>query len=158
MKIPGFLTIRMVTVAASSLALALAIRAQAEPSPASPSGTNVVAAEAPVPLAVFDLTNGAPKDPFFPLSTRLSNLLATNAAPVAFTLSSFHLKGLSGTSSQRLALINNRTVAAGEEAEVTTDAGKVKIHCVQVKEASVIIRVENQLETLELRFEDHSRY
>ena len=49
-------------------------------------------------------------------------------------------------------------MAAGEDAEVTTDAGKVKIHCVQVKEASVIIRVENQLETLELRFEDHSRF
>jgi hypothetical protein len=158
MKISAFLTIRMVTVAASALALALATRAQAEPSPATPPGTNVVASEAPVPLAVFDLTNGAPKDPFFPLSTRLSNLLVTNAAPVSFTVSSFVLKGLSGPPTQRLALINNRTVAAGEEAEVTTDAGKVKIRCVQVKEDSAIIQVANQSETLELRFNDHSRY
>ena len=93
MKISGFLMICMVTVAASSLALA--IRAQAEPSPAITPGANVVASAAPVPLALFDLTNGAPKDPFFPLSTRLSNLLATNAAPVSFALSSFHLKGAS---------------------------------------------------------------
>jgi hypothetical protein len=156
MKISSFLDLRMAAVAAASLALATL--AQAEPSPATPAGTNAVESELPVPVAVFDLTNGPVKDPFFPLSTRLSDLIATNAAPVAFTISSFQLKGLSGARGQRLALINNRTLAAGEDAEVTTASGKVKIHCVQIKVDSVIIRVENQSETLELRFADTARY
>jgi hypothetical protein len=157
MKTSSLLILRVAAVAAALMALA--IRAQAEPPPATPAGTNTVAIDLPVPVAVFDLTNGPAKDPFFPLSTRLSDVHATNAAPVAFTIASFQLKGLSGTSSQRLALINNRTLAAGEEAEVTTASGKAKIHCVQIKVDSVIIQVEGQSETLELRFTDTaSRY
>jgi len=156
MKTSSFLILRAAAVAAASLALA--IQVQAEPSPVSPAGTNSLVSEPPGPPAVFDLTNGPVKDPFFPLSTRLSDLQVTNVAPVAYTVASFQLKGLSGTSNQRLALINNRTLATGEDAEVTTASGKVKIHCVQIKVDSVIIRVENQSETLELRFTDTARY
>jgi hypothetical protein len=110
--------------------------------------TNAAPAELPVPKSVFDLTAVPSKDPFFPLSVRQPVPTATNT--LAFSASSFLLKGLSGSSGRRLALINNRTLADGETTEITTAAGKVKIHCVQIKESSVIIRADNQSETIEV--------
>jgi hypothetical protein len=120
------------------------------------TGTNSV--DSPIPQAVFDITSSPVKDPFFPRSTRLAvhTAAATNSAPT-INSSAFSLKGLSGPPDQRLALINNRTVASGEDAEITTSSGKVKIHCVQVKENSVVIRVENEPEPIELWFESRSR-
>jgi hypothetical protein len=113
------------------------------------SATNLAPAELPVPLAMFDLTAKPTKDPFFPLSLRQPVTTPTNASP-AFSASAFNLKGLSGATGRRLALINNRTVAAGEDAEVTTASGKIKIQCVEIKEASVIIRAETQADLLEI--------
>jgi hypothetical protein len=112
------------------------------------TATNLGPVELPVPLAVFDLTIKPTKDPFFPLSLR-QPVQATNAAP-AFSAASFNLKGLSGSSGHRLALINNRTVAAGEDAEITTTSGKIKIQCLEIKESSVIIRAESQTDPLEV--------
>jgi hypothetical protein len=118
--------------------------------------TNSAPAQAPVPVAVFDFTNGVVKDPFFPLSTRLAVRPANTPIPV-FTRSNFLLKGLGGSASHRLALINNRTMAEGEEADVTIPSGeRVRIHCVQIKDSSVVIRVVGQPDNLELRFEDKS--
>ncbi|EEF62425.1 hypothetical protein Cflav_PD5060 [Pedosphaera parvula Ellin514] len=51
----------------------------------------------------------------------------------------------------RLALISNRTVEVGESAEVTTANGsKAKVHCIDIKESSVFIKVESQPEPIEL--------
>jgi hypothetical protein len=123
---------------------------------ASASATNAVGAvtnlgpvEVPIPTAVFDLAAKPTKDPFFPLSLRQPVQIATNATPT-FSAAVFNLKGLSGSPGHRLALINNRTVAAGEDAEITTSAGKVKIQCVEIKESSVIIRAESQTDPLEV--------
>ena len=140
--------------------LTVAARLHAEPTPAVPAkeaGTNNPAAPLVIPLAVFDATNGTVKDPFFPLTTRtpvpVSN---TNTVP-AFQANMFTLKGLSGSASQRLALINNCTLAAGEEGEVNTSNGRVKIRCLSVKETSAVIRVENQDTPIELSFDDRPR-
>ena len=113
------------------------------------TATNLGPVEVPIPAAVFDLSAKPTKDPFFPLSLRQPVQIATNATPT-FSASVFNLKGLSGSSGHRLALINNRTVAAGEDAEITTSAGKVKIQCVEIKESSVIIRAESQTDPLEV--------
>jgi hypothetical protein len=94
------------------------------------SKTNAAPVELPLPLATFNLRAMPTKDPFFPLSVRSPIPQATNASP-AFTSGAFLLKGLSGTAEERLALINNRTVAVGESAEITTAFGHVKIHCVR---------------------------
>lgn len=110
--------------------------------------TNSVPEELPIPQSVFDLTIQPTKDPFFPMSQR-QPVPVKNAAP-AFSPSSFVLKGLSGPADHRLALVNNRTVAAGEDAEVTTPTGRVKIHCVRIKETSVVLRVASQSETVEV--------
>lgn len=115
----------------------------------STQSTNDALAELPVPLSVFEITSTPTKDPFYPLSTRqTARTVTTNTEP--FSASSFTLKGLSGTGKGHLALINNRTVAAGEDAEVSTPTGKVKIHCVEIKEASVVIQSESSNDSLEI--------
>ncbi|MDB6066787.1 MAG: hypothetical protein JWR26_2995 [Pedosphaera sp.] len=114
----------------------------------APAATNSAPPEVSIPLSIFNLTNGVVKDPFFPLSIRQA-VKSTNAAP-AFSASSFVLKGLSGSSDRRLALINNRTLAAGEYAEITTSAGKIKIRCVEIRDSSVLIRTDAQSETIEV--------
>jgi hypothetical protein len=112
------------------------------------AGTNAEPAELAVPLSVFDLTVKPSKDPFFPLSVRQPVPAATNV--VAFSAASFTLKGLSGAAGRRLALINNRTLADGESTEITTPTGKVKIHCIRIKEGSVIVRADTQPDTIEI--------
>ena len=111
--------------------------------------TNSAPAELPVPPAVFDLAMTPTKDPFFPLSTRHPSPLVTNEVPT-FSASNFKLGGLSGSSKVRLALINNRTLAEGEKAEITTPSGKIKIRCVEIKENSVVIRAESMPDTIEV--------
>ncbi len=106
--------------------------------------------EPEIPVAVFVTTNRALKDPFFPKSTRMK-AVTTNAAPT-ISSSLFVLNGLSGSADARLAMINGRTVAVGEDAEVPTTLGKMKIHCVEIKESSAIIRIPGIPEPIELRF------
>jgi hypothetical protein len=116
---------------------------------ASPAATNSAPAELVIPPAIFDLSTPGIKDPFFPATTRTALPVATNTA--SFSAGSFLLKALSGSANQRLALINNRTLARGEEAEVTVATGqKIKIVCLDIREASVLIRAPGQLEPLEL--------
>ncbi|EEF62424.1 hypothetical protein [Pedosphaera parvula] len=114
--------------------------------------TNSVAADAVIPQSVFDLTAKNIRDPFYPDTLRrpIPALVTTNALPVV-ALSSLVLKALSGSAGQRLALINNRTLEVGESAEVTTANGsKIKVHCIDIKESSVFIKVESQPEPIEL--------
>ncbi len=55
------------------------------------------------------------------------------------------------SSSSRLALINNRTVENGEEAEFKFGNRTVKVRCVEIREKSVVIRVDGQSKELFLR-------
>jgi hypothetical protein len=113
------------------------------------SSTNAPTAEPPLPVSVFELTTET-RDPFFPLSLRQAvKHEATNTAP-AFKASSFVLKGLSGAAGHRLAVINNRTFAVGEKWEVTTTSGKFPIICDEIREQSVLIHTDTQLEPIEL--------
>jgi hypothetical protein len=115
------------------------------------AATNAAPTELVIPTAEFDLTLKPTKDPFFPLSSRspVPVVVSTNVT-LLFTPSSFTLKGIDGTTSLRLALINNRTLAVGEGSEVTTPTGKFKIHCVEIKEKSVVIRADGQPESIEV--------
>src|SRR4051812_10837528 len=121
------------------------------------TGTNAPSQEALIPRAVFDITSSPVKDPFFPLSTRTAVVATATTNAPTISAASFQLKGLSGTSNQRLALINNRTMASGEFSEVTTPNGRIKIQLLEIKENSVLIRTESQTEPIELRYEEHSR-
>lgn len=129
--------------------IALLINATAATQPAGKAAaTNSAPEELAIPLSVFNLTNGVAKDPFFPNSVR-HPVQAQVAAPT-FSRDAIILKGLSGSAGERLALINNRTLAAGEEAEITTSAGKVKIRLLEIKESSVLIRASTLPDVVEI--------
>jgi hypothetical protein len=64
------------------------------------------------------------------------------------------LKGIMGSSSKRLALINSRTFEAGETALVKTTAGDVEVRCLEIGEGFVRIKVGTNAEQV-LRLPAH---
>jgi hypothetical protein len=117
------------------------------------AGSTGPSATLTIPLSVFVIPDSAKegKDPFFPLSTRRAppEVIETNSQPiVSFDL---HLKGISGPTDSRLAIVNNRTLQAGEEAEVTTSNGRVRIRCLDIKRESVVIQIGPERRELRLR-------
>jgi len=105
--------------------------------------------EPDIPQSVFTVAGPKVRDPFFPNSTRIKTVIT--AAP-QISSSMFELKAITGPPGARLAIINNRTVANGEDAEVTTSGGKFKIHCLEIRDSSVVIRTALSPEAIELRF------
>jgi len=96
-----------------------------------------------IPPSVFVApTNPAHgRDPFFPnhlfgAGSEDPKHAASSHADVALVLN-----GLSGTLDHRLAMINGRTMAEGEESEVPTSVGRVKVRCVQIKADSGVIEI-----------------
>ena len=94
------------------------------------------------------------RDPFFPKSVRVFGVdpapkAATNAVP---TIAELALKGISGTPEQPLAIINNRTLTAGEEGDVPIGTGKIRIRCVEINmaEGTVLVQVGGQSRQLRL--------
>ncbi len=107
-------------------------------------GTNAEPAELSVPVSAFDLASNPTKDPFYPNTGRKPVPEKNTKAAAVISIRSFQLMALSGSQTQRLAMINHRTLAVGESTEVpsfTGNGAKVTIRLIQVKETSVIIRV-----------------
>ena len=144
-----FVGVRL-SLAAGGLAFLPAVRGSDLGLPSATSGTNSIPLERVVPPSIFNVTNQPVKDPFFPLSTRQPFPMPTTSAAPVFSASAFMLKALSGPPEQRLAMINNRTLAAGEGAEISTPTGKIKIRCLAIREFSAIIRVADQPDTVEV--------
>jgi hypothetical protein len=144
MKIPGAFAscVLALLVAGMSGSLPSARAAGAAPLPTVPP-------EPEIPKSVFTVSGEKLKDPFFPNSTRVK--VVPTAAPLVSS-STFELKAITGPPGARLAIINNRTVANGEDAEVTTPLGRLKIHCLEIRESSVTIRSPLSPEPIELRF------
>jgi hypothetical protein len=93
------------------------------------------------------------RDPFYPTSTRI----LAEAKPVD-TQQSFEpiklvLKGISGTKSRPLALINNRTFTVGDEQEVGVAGNRVTVKCLAIEGMKAIVLVQGQVRELELREE-----
>jgi len=61
------------------------------------------------------------------------------------------LKGISGAVNRRLAIINNRTFAVGEEEELAVNSGRVRVVCKEITDDSVRVLVNGQERTLRLR-------
>lgn len=150
------------TLAAVLLGLSSAVQAAKTHAASSPraSGnvkatTNASPAQAPIPKSVFVIPSSPQqgRDPFFPLSTRLRRtvpvpVVTTQHPVVAVPL---ELKGISGVVGHRLAIINNRNFAEGEEGEVTTDAGRVRVRCKNIGSDSVQVLVNGVERTLRFR-------
>ena len=66
------------------------------------------------------------------------------------------LKKITGTR-QKKATINDRTLAEGQTATFRSAAGQVKIRCVEIREKSVIVAINDQQERRELRLADGAR-
>lgn len=95
------------------------------------------------------LTTG--KDPFFPRSSRIRGQAAVTNVPVVLDFPDLRLKGISGTATQRLALINRYTLAEGESQEIRVNDRSYAITCVAVRERSVVLSWRGQQRELFLR-------
>jgi len=111
--------------------------------------------EPPIPKSSFILPKkpSEGRDPFFPKSTWIYDRNQTvkpvvTPAPVA----DLTLKGISGTTQQPLAIINNVTFAAGEELDVMTKAGKMSIRCIEINmdAGTVLVQVGGERRQLRL--------
>jgi hypothetical protein len=126
-----------------------------KPSPPAVPGPAFSAPEPVLVKSVFVVPTkpGEGKDPFFPKSTRLFPDISpkTVAAPARTARVELHLKGISGMPGHRLAIINNRTIAAGEETDVSTVKGPVRIHCLDINADSALVQIGDEKRELRLR-------
>jgi hypothetical protein len=98
-----------------------------------------------VPRSIFVIPTNPQegRDPFFPNSTRPYENAPASKKSVG-DVSSLVLKGISGPPDHRLAIINNRTLAVGDEQDLTTPQGRIHIRCVEIKANSVVIESSGQ--------------
>jgi hypothetical protein len=71
----------------------------------------------------------------------------TVATPASETLV---LSGIAGTPERRFALINHRTFAKNESGKVRVGNTHVLVHCLEIRDRSVVVRVNGNRETTEL--------
>ena len=141
----SMLTARAAQTPADSKAAGVAAKSPAAAVPAEPE----------IPKSIFHIPASPQdpvKDPFFPQSTRLRNkpqlIVSSNAPPVVVEL---ELKGISGGAERRLAIINSRTFAVGEEGDVPTSSGKAHIRVLEIKSDSVVVLLNGEQRVLRLR-------
>lgn len=90
------------------------------------------------------------KDPFFPKSRRRENMALSTRSQGELP-SGLVLGGLSGSKEKRLALINNKTLAVGEEADIKVDGQTIRLRCLEIRERSVLVTFDGLGEPKELR-------
>jgi len=103
--------------------------------PSHPARTNSLRS-----VFVLPANPGEGRDPFFPKSNRpyeSSPTVTNNVVEVTALV----VKGVSGSSEHRLVIINNHTFAAGDIADVITDQGRIRVHCVEIKPRSVVVEI-----------------
>jgi hypothetical protein len=131
------------------------VPAKATPSAPAKAATNAAPAEAELPKSVFNVPATAQegRDPFFPQSTRLHKgpVASTTTTNLPAVVVELELKGISGTASRPLAIINNQTFGANEEGVVSTASGPARIRCLEIKTDSVRVFVNGQERVLSLR-------
>jgi hypothetical protein len=130
---------RIAPLAAGALALGGLLTAWAAPTttPAPP------AEEVVPPKSVFIDRADFGKDPFFPTSERRGKVttVRTNTFEPQANFRDLALKGISTQKEKRLAIINNKTFEANEEAAVRVNGLLVNVKCIEVRDASVVISV-----------------
>ena len=77
-----------------------------------------------------------------------------NEIPEPSWVSQIKLSGLSGEADQRLAIINGTTFSKGETASVKVAGKNVKLHCLEIREKSVMVEIENIDEPREIFLTD----
>ncbi len=140
-------------IMACGIASVQAAPPHASSSIAANTHTNALWVESKIPQSVFVIPSSLQegRDPFFPDSTRVLGQVKTDHKPTNTDVGALVLNGLSGTTERRLAMINGRTFGEGEEADVLTPMGRVKVQCLEIKTDSVVIKVGGQKVELHLR-------
>ena len=123
------------------------VRGEAKPV-AGPVGSNL--------KSVFINDPSFGRDPFFPNSSRRplapTNTVVDIVVPPSPTVpDDIFLKGVNILKDRRLAIINNYTVAQGEEFELKLKGKIYRVRCVEVKDRSAIIRIDGINKELPLR-------
>ena len=117
------------------------------------ASTNQIAAtNAPVTVNTNDyhsVFDGKGRDPFFPNSPRQAAepTEAGESQPTVVLV----LKGFSGAPSRRFAIINDHTFAVGEESEVPTAGGRIRIRCVEIRDNVAVVTIGSGGQKIELR-------
>ena len=111
--------------------------------------------EPAIPQSTFNqpkkLADG--RNPFFPQSVKHIGFEAiSRTTPAPAPQVELVLSGISGTAERPLAIINNRTLTAGEEADVPLGTGKIRIRCQEINMAdgTVLVQVGGQSRQLRL--------
>jgi hypothetical protein len=111
--------------------------------PKKPASTPVVSTNLDaIPVSVFVFDPKKSRDPFYPGWRPLSQVRqSTNQtaapAPVALEL---NLTGISGSGSRRFAIINNRSMTSGEEADFKTSSGStIRVRCAEIRDQSIVV-------------------
>jgi hypothetical protein len=119
--------------------------------------TNRLSTEVSFPKSVFVSEGDIGKDPFFPNSTRLKIKTPDDQSKTPQTKQDFSrllkLTGVTG-GAKPIATINNLTFAVGEEQEVKSEGRKVKIRVLEIRDKSVVVKIDNQSEPVELKLRD----
>ncbi len=87
------------------------------------------------------------RDPFFPGSLRPYAAAVVTSAPTT-DLTSLAMQGTSGSPEHRLVIINNVTFAVGDDAEVVTAQGRIRLHCIAINDDSAVIEAAGQRQIL----------
>lgn len=86
---------------------------------------------------------------------RVNNFVVKSATPDQVAepagIKELHLNGISGKPDDRLALINNRTFGVGDKITLKLGEKSVRVQCLEIREASVIVSVEGVTGTRELK-------
>ena len=137
----------MKTVCIALLSGCMAVCAEGTSSKEAPDADTLTVSTFTRPMTLKD-----GRDPFHPLSTRhIEAFKPAVDEVVAKGPAKLELKGISGSSDRPLALINNRTLAVGEEQDVSTPEGRVKVMCLAIEGTTVRIRAQGQTRELVLR-------
>jgi len=103
------------------------------------------------PRSEFKHDIGFGKDPFFPKSTRRPKVVEPPKGPITTSVpGNVALKGISVFKDKKLAIINDRTLAEGEEFTLKGNGQPVRVKCVEIKEKSVIVSVGSATKELAL--------
>ena len=99
-------------------------------------------------VSVFeDLLPPKGRDPFFPDSHRREPApapIVVAAARKAAVASDLLLKGIVGSATHRLAVINNQILEVGETAPVRVSVGQVRVKCIEIGEDHAVVQVEGE--------------
>jgi hypothetical protein len=134
-------------------ALPICVSAQSKTNPPAPAAQGTNDFVAPQAKFVMPRTQQEGRDPFFPRSLYpygpIAPVNVTTQAPVVAV--ELKLKAISGLPPQRLALINNHTFEAGEEAEVITTNGRMRIRCLEITGDSATVQIGPERRVLRMR-------